>query len=86
MSAKTRGRKVKVWGRIRPTANFAHDNLELMADKKVMFIDFHLLQLSNSKTCEKMLHKLQHTEITHTRTCGPITGSDSSRVHSQMKQ
>ncbi|XP_046327027.1 kinesin-like protein KIF9 isoform X1 [Haliotis rufescens] len=34
MSAKTRGRKVKVWGRIRPTANFAHDNLELMADKK----------------------------------------------------
>lgn len=31
-----RNRKVKVWARIRPTSNFAHDNLELLPDHKVI--------------------------------------------------
>ncbi|ESO94407.1 hypothetical protein LOTGIDRAFT_227399 [Lottia gigantea] len=36
MSSKAgqRGRKVCVWGRVRPTSDFAHDNLELLPDGK----------------------------------------------------
>lgn len=32
--ANNRNKKVKVWARIRPTSNFAHDNLELLPDHK----------------------------------------------------
>ena len=31
----SRNKKVKVWGRIRPTAQFANNNLELLTDTKV---------------------------------------------------
>ena len=34
--AGNRNKKVKVWARIRPTSNFAHDNLELLPDHKVI--------------------------------------------------
>ena len=30
-----RNKKVKVWGRFRPTGNFAHDNIVLLPDNKV---------------------------------------------------
>ncbi|KAK7506301.1 hypothetical protein BaRGS_00002413 [Batillaria attramentaria] len=32
--ANNRNKKVKVWARIRPTSNFAHDNLELLPDHR----------------------------------------------------
>ena len=35
MSGHGRGSKVKVWVRVRPTANFAHDMLALQPDNKV---------------------------------------------------
>ncbi|XP_025082280.1 kinesin-like protein KIF9 isoform X2 [Pomacea canaliculata] len=38
--ANNRNKKVKVWARIRPSSNFAHDNLELLPDKKS--INLHL--------------------------------------------
>lgn len=31
----TRNRKVKVWGRFKPTSNFAKDNIEILGDSKV---------------------------------------------------
>lgn len=41
VSAKmaSRNRKVCVWGRFRPTANFAHENIELLSDGKASCID-----------------------------------------------
>ena len=68
-----KGKRVQVWTRIRPTAHFAHDSLELLPDGQVseVLFEFTLTKILNVlheftfTIILNLLHEFTFTKILH---------------------